>query len=176
VAEWQWQCSFHDGTRVVLELRATDVELLDLPGVSRCSGTYWDMGLVLGSRGDVDGDGVLCTFGLAAENGLVLQTWSTLKRRVNGAIRTGVRTWHRSGDIDLRRAISGCSGGGGRNDDVGDIGDVKLLCWCSTWSPWATSRWISRPSVLRRSGRSCIANRSCARGMPAYGGGLAHTR
>ena len=58
-----WQCSCDNGSRIALALdvSAWDVELLDLPGVSPCSGTYWDVGLVL-------------------------ERWSTLKRRVDGAI------------------------------------------------------------------------------------------
>ncbi|KAF7109932.1 hypothetical protein CFC21_110116 [Triticum aestivum] len=124
-----WQCSRDHGAGAARVALALDmrwrgyVELLDLPGESRCSGAYWDFGVVLGCRSS---DGALLAFGLAEYDGPVLKRWWTVKRSVDRSIPTGC-TWHRGGDVDLRRAISSCCGGG---DAVDDIGGVKLLWYC----------------------------------------------
>lgn len=160
-----WQCSRDHGAgaaRVALALDVRwggDVALLDLPGESRCFGAYWDFGVVLGCRRT---DGALLAFGLAEYDGPVLERWETVKRSADRSIPAG-RTWHRGYDVDLRRAISSCGGGGG--DAVDDIGGVKLLWYCEKSNVLVFNTVALAPGQLRAGSRDRA--RRGGRGGPA---------
>lgn len=117
---WQCTCDCTERAMLALDLDVRGpwcVTLLDLPNDSRCSGRYWDFGLVLGCRG---GDGVLRAYSLA-EGGSRLRIWAWARV----ASRWGdVWMWRQSGEIGLRMAISETVG-----SYSGDLG-IKLLWYC----------------------------------------------